>query len=88
MSHVEIVCRDFVELATDYLDGALPASELELAEEHLVICSLCREYLDQIAATAAAVAATAPDAAGAPGDDALRALVGAFAAHMRSGGAR
>ena len=85
MSHVEIVCRDFVELATDYLDGALPASELELAEEHLVICSLCREYLDQIAATAAAVAATAPDA---PGDDEVRALVGAFAAHMRTGGAR
>ena len=85
MSPVDIVCRDFVELATDYLDGALPASELELAEEHLVICSLCREYLDQIAATAAAVAATAADA---PGDDALRALVGAFAARMRNGGAR
>jgi predicted anti-sigma-YlaC factor YlaD len=85
MSHDEIVCRDFVELATDYLDGALPASDLELAEEHLVICSLCREYLDQIAATAAAVAATARDA---PGDDAVRALVGAFAARARDGGAR
>jgi predicted anti-sigma-YlaC factor YlaD len=85
MRHVEIVCRDFVELATDYLDGALPASELELAEEHLVICSLCREYLDQIAATAAAVAATAADA---PADDAVRALVGAFAARNRDGGAR
>jgi predicted anti-sigma-YlaC factor YlaD len=85
MSHDEIVCRDFVELATDYLDGALPASGLELAEEHLVICSLCREYLDQIAATAAAVGATAPDA---PAEEALRALVGAFAARPRDGGAR
>jgi predicted anti-sigma-YlaC factor YlaD len=85
MSHDEIVCRDFVELASDYLDGALPAPDLELAEEHLVICSLCREYLDQIAATAAAVAATAPEA---PADDAVRALVGAFAARAQSGGAR
>ena len=85
MSHDEIVCRDFVELATDYLDGALPASDLELAEEHLVICSLCREYRDQIAATAAAVAATACEA---PADEALRALVGSFAARSRDGGAR
>jgi predicted anti-sigma-YlaC factor YlaD len=85
MSHDEIVCRDFVELATDYLDGALPASDFELAEEHLVICSLCREYLDQIVATAAALAATARDA---PADDAVRALVGAFAARARDGGTR
>ena len=80
-----MTCEEVAARVTDYLDGVLPASELELAEEHLVICSLCREYLDQIAATAAAVAATAPDA---PGDDALRALVGAFAAGMRNGGAR
>ena len=85
MSHDEIVCRDFVELATDYLDAALPASDLELAEEHLVICAVCREYLDQIATTAAALAATAHDA---PADDAVRALVGAFAAGTRNGGAR
>jgi anti-sigma factor RsiW len=85
MSHDEIVCRDFVELATEYLDGALPEADLELVEEHLVICALCREYLGEIEATAAAVAATARDA---PAEEALRALVGAFAARTRDGGAR
>jgi predicted anti-sigma-YlaC factor YlaD len=81
----EIVCRDFVELATEYLDGALPEHDLELVEEHLVICSLCRDYLDQIEATAAAVGATAGDA---PAGEAVRALVGAFVARTRDGGAR
>jgi predicted anti-sigma-YlaC factor YlaD len=82
MSSDEIVCRELVELAGDYLEAALPASDLELAEEHLAICAFCREYVDQLAATAAAVAATAPDA---PADDAVRALVGAFAARTRNG---
>jgi predicted anti-sigma-YlaC factor YlaD len=79
----EIVCRDFVELATEYLDGALPETDVELVEEHLVICSVCRDYLDQIAATAAAVGASDDPE---PPADVLRALVGAFAA--RDGGSR
>jgi predicted anti-sigma-YlaC factor YlaD len=83
MSHDEIVCREFVEVATEYLDGALPESDLERVEEHLVICALCRTYLDQIAATATATAT----ALGATDDDddeppeaTLRVLVSAFAA--------
>jgi hypothetical protein len=32
MSFDEIVCREFVGHATDCLDGALPACDLELAE--------------------------------------------------------
>jgi predicted anti-sigma-YlaC factor YlaD len=83
MSHDEIVCRDFVELATEYLDGALPEADVELVEEHLVICSLCRDYLDQIGATAAAVGAGDGHE---PPAELLRALVGAFAA--RGGGSR
>jgi predicted anti-sigma-YlaC factor YlaD len=39
MRHDEVVCREFVELATEYLDGALPEPDLERVEEHLVICS-------------------------------------------------
>ena len=80
MSHDEILCRDFVELATAYLDGALPAAGLELVEEHLVVCSLCRTYLDQIATTASALGVTAGDE---PPEETLRFIVGAFAA--RSG---
>jgi predicted anti-sigma-YlaC factor YlaD len=77
MSHDEIVCRDFVEVATEYLDGALAEADLELVEEHLVICSLCRTYLDQIAATASALGAAEGDE---PSEDTLRILVSAFAA--------
>jgi predicted anti-sigma-YlaC factor YlaD len=77
MSHDEIVCREFVEVATEYLDGALPESDLERVEEHLVICALCRTYLDQIAATATALGATDDDE---PPEATLRVLVSAFAA--------
>ena len=75
MSFDEIVCREFVELATDYLDGALPDATLELVEEHLAMCDWCRDYLGQIEATSAAVARTP---AAAPAPDTLQALVAAF----------
>jgi predicted anti-sigma-YlaC factor YlaD len=77
MSHDEILCREFVELATEYLDGALAEADLELVEEHLVVCALCRTYLDQIATTASALGATD---AGEPPEETLRFIVGAFAA--------
>ena len=75
MSVDEIVCREFVELATDYLEGALPEATLELVEEHLNMCDWCRHYTHQLEATADAVAhVPAP----APPEETLRALVGAF----------
>jgi len=61
MSVTEIVCREFAELATDYLEGAMPDETLELVEEHLAMCDWCRDYLHQIETTARAVAAE-PDA--------------------------
>jgi predicted anti-sigma-YlaC factor YlaD len=71
----EIVCRDFAELATEYLDGAIPDETLELVEEHLAMCDWCRDYLSQIETTATAAA----DAPGPPPpDETLQALVGAF----------
>jgi predicted anti-sigma-YlaC factor YlaD len=83
VSHDEIVCREFVELATEYLDGALPDMDLELVEEHLVMCGACRDYLAQVSVTVAAVGAIADEA---PADETLRALVGAFAARASDGG--
>ena len=78
MSADEIVCREFVEVATDYLEGAMPDETLELVEEHLAICDWCRGYLDQIETTSAALAETAPSA---PPDATLHALLRAFRAH-------
>jgi predicted anti-sigma-YlaC factor YlaD len=57
--HDEITCREFVEVVTDYLEGVLPEHQVELIEEHLVMCDWCKTYLDQIDATVAALPAIA-----------------------------
>jgi predicted anti-sigma-YlaC factor YlaD len=57
--HREILCREFVELVTEYLEGALPAERVELVEEHLVMCDWCKTYLEQLEATVEALPAAA-----------------------------
>ena len=84
MSVDEVVCREFAELATEYLDGAMPDETLELVEEHLAMCDWCRDYLGQIETTARVVADAAPQTA--PPAPALEALVGAFRAHTTEDG--
>jgi anti-sigma factor RsiW len=53
--HDEVTCVEFVELVTDYLEGALPEERADLTEEHIVMCDWCKTYLDQIEATVAAL---------------------------------
>ena len=55
MHEHEIICREFVELATAYLERALPGETIDLVEQHLVMCDWCRDYLGQFEATVAAV---------------------------------
>jgi anti-sigma factor RsiW len=43
--HDPLVCREFVELITDYLEGALPQDEHQRFEAHLDECDGCAEYL-------------------------------------------
>jgi anti-sigma factor RsiW len=43
-------CNRFVELVTEYLDGALPADETARLEEHLQICGGCESVLEQFRA--------------------------------------
>ena len=83
MSVDEIVCREFVELATEYLDGAVPDATLELVEEHLAMCDWCRDYLDQIETTARVVG-SADDAESGPPAETLETLLATFRA--RTGG--
>ena len=47
----DLTCRELVELVTDYLEGALSSSDRLDFERHLVWCSFCRDYLDQMRAT-------------------------------------
>jgi predicted anti-sigma-YlaC factor YlaD len=81
----EIVCREFAELATDYLEGAMPEERLELVEEHLAMCDWCRDYLSQIETTARVVGAEAESPEAAPPAATLEALLGAFRARTRGG---
>jgi hypothetical protein len=47
----DLTCRELVELVTDYLEGALPTQDRLDFERHLVWCSWCRDYLDQVRTT-------------------------------------
>jgi anti-sigma factor RsiW len=47
----EVTCQQFVELITDYFEGALPPRTLGQVEEHLVLCDWCVTYAAQMKAT-------------------------------------
>ena len=51
----DIVCRDFVEEVTNYLEGKLSEAERRWTDEHLAQCDACRAYLEQMRATIAAL---------------------------------
>ena len=50
-----LICQEFVELITDYLDNALSPSDLVRFNEHVAHCPPCRLYLDQVRLTILAV---------------------------------
>jgi anti-sigma factor RsiW len=50
MSYEDLPCIDFVELATEYLEGALPLEQRLVVERHLAFCSPCVDYLEQMRA--------------------------------------
>ena len=72
----EIVCQQWVEMVTDYLEGALPPKLQQAADRHLADCPHCREYLEQMRRTIAT--ATGIRDEDVP-DDVVDALTRAFA---------
>ena len=46
--HDPLVCREFVELVTDYLEGALPEPQRVRFEAHLAECDGCAGYLEDM----------------------------------------
>jgi predicted anti-sigma-YlaC factor YlaD len=44
-------CREVTELATDYMEQALPPRAWLAMRLHLALCSMCRTYLDQLRKT-------------------------------------
>jgi predicted anti-sigma-YlaC factor YlaD len=57
-----IPCREAVELATEYLEGALSPELRAAVEEHLGCCGWCRAYLEQIRITVRVVGDVPPEA--------------------------
>ena len=48
-----VACREFVELVTEYEEGALPPELEQAVAAHLALCPPCVAYLEQLRATAA-----------------------------------
>ncbi|MBA3809477.1 MAG: zf-HC2 domain-containing protein [Solirubrobacterales bacterium] len=46
-----LVCRQMVELITDYLEGTLPRARRRRFEAHIAGCEHCTEYLEQMRST-------------------------------------
>jgi anti-sigma factor RsiW len=46
--HDPLVCREFVELVTEYLEGRLGDPERSRFEAHLAECDGCDGYLDDM----------------------------------------
>jgi anti-sigma factor RsiW len=47
-AHDPLVCREFVELVTDYLEGTLPEQERARFEAHLAECEGCAGYFEDM----------------------------------------
>ena len=52
---VTVVCRQVVELVTDYLEGELPSQLHAAVERHLQLCPPCMVYVEQMRTIAAAL---------------------------------
>ena len=46
-----LTCAEFVEIATEYLENALPPHDRERFEAHLRACDGCDVYFDQLQET-------------------------------------
>jgi anti-sigma factor RsiW len=46
-----VACREFVELVTAHLEGALPERMEQAIAAHLELCDPCVEYLEQMRGT-------------------------------------
>jgi hypothetical protein len=73
-------CQTFVELVTEYLEGAMASSQKVCFEQHMYFCDGCVTYLEQIRSTSRIVQAVNPgkDAESSPSTAAMEQLSEAF----------
>ena len=70
----EVTCHQFVELVTDYFEGALDSRTLSQVEEHLVMCDWCVTYAEQMQATVATLHELKHEVSEQPAESLLLAL--------------
>jgi anti-sigma factor RsiW len=70
----DLVCREAVELVTDYLEGALAPNDRARLEAHLSGCPHCSEYLAQMRRTLDVLGQIEPEALDPQVQDELVAL--------------
>jgi anti-sigma factor RsiW len=80
-----IRCSEFIELVTDWMEGALPEPVRTEIEEHLLLCDRCVEHVARINAAVAALQAIDAGPPPAPRRDELLA---AFRANRCDGSDR
>jgi hypothetical protein len=49
----ELVCKELVELVTEYLEGTLSSTDRARFETHIAGCGPCHRYLEQMRLTIA-----------------------------------
>lgn len=64
-------CREFVELATAYLEGRLADADRERFEDHLDLCPGCQAYMEQLRATLEALGRIPEESLSAPAREEL-----------------
>lgn len=75
LQRTSLVCRDAVELVSDYLDGSLGGRDRRRFERHLAECTACTAYLEQMRTTVALTGRVQPDSLP---DDVVDGLVDVF----------
>ena len=70
-----LTCREFVEVLTQYLEGALEPEQRADIERHIVICRGCSNYVEQMRSTIDLLGRLADEE---PGDPQAEALLGLF----------
>ena len=57
----DLVCKEAVELVTDYLEGALSRRDRRSLERHLAECDGCVAYLEQVREVVTATGRVGPE---------------------------
>ena len=70
-----LTCKEFVEVLTEYLEGALEPEQRADIERHIVICRGCSNYAEQMRSTIDLLGRIADEQ---PDDSQAEALLGMF----------